>query len=224
MSNKGNQRIGSIVDQRIDSDEDSRLNGHVNILANKKKPAAPQKRRTGLILTIIAVLGVLVSVVMVLFSVNDNGAGAQAQPGNAVTKEMIEELRKEQKVVADEKLRLQQYEQNLKNFESELDRKFTEYLQKEKLLAEKEELFNKKVMDKTVDRQTLETYENIDPEQAAQLVMNLYVKDPPLATLLMRKMTGKKAGKILEAMVPIDKEIATQLAKQTLDYFKPAQQ
>jgi len=37
----------------------------------------------------------------------------------------------------------------------------------------------------------------------------------------MRKISGKKAGKILEAMIPLDSEISTQLAKEALDYYKP---
>jgi flagellar motility protein MotE (MotC chaperone) len=72
-----------------------------------------------------------------------------------------------------------------------------------------------------VDRQTIETYENIDPEQAAVLIKNLYLTDSKLATLIMRKIAGKKAGKILEAMIPIDKETSTRLAEETLNFYRP---
>ncbi len=222
MNNKANNKIGTIVDHNEDSDVDSRVNGHVNIRANHPQGRKSAKKK--LWITAAVVLSVLVTFFVYLFSTGDNGVGAQSQPDTSVSRKMIEELRKEQKVVEDERLRLQQYEQNLKNLESELDRRFSEVVQKEKDLTLKDELFNKKVADRTVDRQTLETYENIDPEQAAELLKSLYIKDPPLATLLMRKMAGKKAGKILEAMIPLDKEIATQLAKQTLDYYKPDSQ
>ena len=80
---------------------------------------------------------------------------------------------------------------------------------------------HERVQDRIVNRQTIETYENIDPEQAAVLMKNLYAKDSELAVIIMRKISGKKAGKILEAMIPLDSEISTQLAKEALDYYKP---
>lgn len=219
MKTKVNHKIGSIIDHNEDSDIDSRINGHVHLPVRTKPVRASNKAK--LAIFAVVVLSVLVTFFVYLFSTGGTGIGAQSQPEASVSRQMIEELRKEQKLVEAEKQRLQQLEQNLKNFESELDRRSSEFVLKEKALTQREEDFNKKVADKTVDRQTLETYENIDPEQAAQLIRNLYIKDPPLATLLMRKMAGKKAGKILEALIPLDKEVATQLAKQTLDYFKP---
>jgi flagellar motility protein MotE (MotC chaperone) len=88
-------------------------------------------------------------------------------------------------------------------------------------LEENEADFNSRVEMRMVDRQTIETYENIDPEQAAILLQNLYHKDNTLATLVMRKISGKKAGRILEAMIPIDKEVSTKIAKEALDYYRP---
>ncbi len=167
------------------------------------------------------VLMVLVSFIIYLFSFSDANVNAQSQSGRDVSGKMLEELRKEQQLIEEERRRLRQYEQNLKNFEAELDRKNNEFLKKEKDLKQKQDAFNKKLEDKTVDRQTIETYEAIDPEQAAVLIKNLYIKDSQLATLVMRKIAGKKAGKILEAMIPIDREVSTQLAKKTLDYYKP---
>lgn len=169
----------------------------------------------------VSVLTVFVSLLVYLASFTGSNVDAQSRSNNGVSQDMINELRKEQRLVQKERQRLQQYEQNLKNFEAELDRRNTEFLQKEKALEEKEEVFNKKLEDRTVDRQMIETYESIDPEQAAILIKNLYIRDKELTSLLMRKIAGKKAGKILEAMIPLDREISTQLAKETLDFYKP---
>jgi len=133
---------------------------------------------------------------------------------------ILSELNKEQEILEKEKKRLEDYERSLKLFEQELDQKYNDFLLKEKNLKTREDAFNKKIEDRLVDRQTIETYENIDPEQAAILMKNLYEKDKSLATLIMRKISGKKAGKILEAMIPIDKETSTLLAKETLDFYK----
>jgi len=172
-------------------------------------------------ITVVMMLTVFVSFIVYLISFADSNVDAQSRANNAVSQEMMEELRKEQRLVQQERQRLQQYEQNLKNFESELDRRNTELLQRDKALKEKEEAFKQKLEDRTVDRQMIETYESIDPEQAAILVKNLYMKDKKLTSLLMRKIAGKKAGKILEAMIPLDREVSTQLAKETLDFYKP---
>jgi len=171
-----------------------------------------------LILPFIAVVLILVSAYLFIFN---NGDKVKAQEDKNISQKMLQELQKEQEALQKERKRLEEYERNLKVFESELEQKYNDYLMKEKSLKEKEEAFNKKLEQKTVDRQVIETYENIDPEQAAILLRNLYNKDAQLTVLLMRKISGKKAGKILEAMIPIDKETSTQLAKETLNYYKP---
>ena len=177
------------------------------------------KRR--IMIPVIAVFTVLASFVIYLISFADGNVNAQSQSSSNVSRKMIQELQKEQQLLQQERERLRQYEQNLKNFEADLEKRYNDYIQKDKTLKEREEAFQKKLEDQTVDRQMIETYESIDPEQAAVLVKNLYVKDNQLATLLMRKIAGKKAGKILEAMIQIDREVSTQLAKQSLDYYKP---
>lgn len=171
------------------------------------------------------ILSIVVIYVIYLSMLSDTNLSAQSQSQSQsdkqVSRKMLEELRKEQRLIEAERNRLRQYEQNLINFSAELDKKSNDLLKKEKDLKEKEEAFNKKLEARTVDRQMIETYESIEPEQAAILIKNLYVKDPELTALLMRKIAGKKAGKILEALIPLDKEVSTQLAKQTLDFYKP---
>jgi hypothetical protein len=53
------------------------------------------------------------------------------------------------------------------------------------------------------------------------LMLNLFKKDQKQAALLLRKMTGKKSGKILEAMIQLDPEISTLLAKEPIDFYNP---
>lgn len=171
----------------------------------------------------VLVLSIVVCYLVYLSLLGDTELSAQSrsQQDQDVSRKILEELRKEQKLIEAERNRLRQYEQNLINFSAELDKKSNELLKKEKDLKEKEEAFQQKLEAQTVDRQMIETYESIDPEQAAILIKNLYVKDSELTALLMRKIAGKKAGKILEALIPLDKEVSTQLAKQTLDFYKP---
>jgi flagellar motility protein MotE (MotC chaperone) len=165
---------------------------------------------------------VLISVIIYLY-LFDSGSKvkAQAQAEQKISRDILKELQKEQQLLEEKRKRLEEYERNLKTFEADLEQKYDEYLLKAKKLEEREKVFNERVQDKMVDRQTIETYENIDPEQAAILMKNLYAKDTELAVLIMRKIAGKKAGKILEAMIPLDSEISTQLAKESLDYYKP---
>ncbi|MCP4147436.1 MAG: hypothetical protein GY757_06770 [bacterium] len=169
---------------------------------------------------LILLSALVVSVATSLYLSNTSSVKAETTPAKQ-SKKLISELHKEQAQMRKEKERLEQMERNLKSFEIELDRKHDDYLQKEKLLADKEEEFKKKVEGKLVDRQIIETYESIDPEQAAILVKNLYLKDSSLATLVMRKIAGKKAGKILDAMIQLDKVTSTKIAEETLNYFKP---
>jgi flagellar motility protein MotE (MotC chaperone) len=179
------------------------------------------KKKTGIALALILPLAAVAASVIIYLFVLDSGNRVEAQEEKNVSRDMMKELQKEQQVLVNERKRLEEYERNLKSFETELEQKYNDYLLKEKALTEREEAFNKKLEEKTVDRQVIETYENIDPEQAAILIKNLYSKDDQLAILVMRKIAGKKAGKILEAMIPLDKEISTQLAKATLNYYKP---
>lgn len=164
---------------------------------------------------------VLISVILYLFAFDSSRVKAQTTAGKKISRDMLKELKKEQQFLIEERKRLQEYERNLKAFEADLEQKYNEYLLKAKKLEEREKVFNEQVEDKMVNRQTIETYENIDPEQAAVLMKNLYAKDRELAVLIMRKIAGKKAGKILEALIPLDSEISTQLAKESLDYYKP---
>lgn len=165
----------------------------------------------------VMVTAVVVSVYWFMFS----ESSVNAQAGQDISQKMLTEFRREQQLLAQEKKRLEEYELNLKKWEAELDRKYSDYLQRLKILEEREEAFAKRVEDRVVNRQVIETYENIDPEQAAVLIRNLYSKDKWLAALILRKISGRKAGKILEAMIPLDKETSTLLAKEALDYYRP---
>lgn len=176
------------------------------------------KKKNILILTVVLVVSLLV--VVYLFSVNNVKAEAEKLDKSTIDK-LLKELRREQALVEQEKQKLEQMRQNLESFKTELDKRYTKYLQDKKQLKENEADFNSRLELRMVDRQTIETYENIDPEQAAILLQNLYQKDNTLATLIMRKISGKRAGKILEAMIPIDKETSTKIAKEALDYYRP---
>jgi flagellar motility protein MotE (MotC chaperone) len=176
------------------------------------------KKKNIFILTVVLVVSLLV--VIYLFSVNNVKAEAEKFDRSTIDK-LLKELRREQALVEQEKQKLEQVRQNLESFKTELDKRYTRYLKDKKQLEENEADFNSRVELRMVDRQTIETYENIDPEQAAILLQNLYQKDNTLATLIMRKISGKKAGRILEAMIPIDKEVSTKIAKEALDYYRP---
>jgi flagellar motility protein MotE (MotC chaperone) len=171
-----------------------------------------------IILSFVAVISIFITI----YLFRDNNIKAEAKKiSKSTINRMVKELQKEQDRLEKEKQKLEQERRNLRDYETELNKKHDEYLQKSKELAKKEEDFNAKVEMRMVDRQTIETYESIDSEQAAILIKNLYQKDHTLATLIMRKISGKKAGKILEAMVPIDKEISTKIAEETLKYYRP---
>jgi len=170
----------------------------------------------------LPLLLVLVSIIFYLYVFDSSSkVKAQTETGEKISRDMLTELQKEQQFLAEERKRLQEYEQNLKVFEADLEQRYNEYRLKAKKLEERERVFNEQVQDRIVNRQTIETYENIDPEQAAILMKNLYAKDPELAVIIIRKISGKKAGKILEAMIPLDSDISTKLAKEALDYYKP---
>jgi flagellar motility protein MotE (MotC chaperone) len=173
---------------------------------------------------VLPLLVVLVAIIFYLYVFDSSSkVKAQAETEKKISQDMLTELQKEQQFLAEERRRLQEYEQNLKIFEADLEQRYNEYLLKAKKLEERERAFNEQVRDRMVNRQTIETYENIDPEQAAILMKNLYLKDRELAVIIMRKISVKKAGKILEAMIPLDSELSTQLAKESLEYYKPQQ-
>ncbi|NIM17719.1 MAG: hypothetical protein GTO45_37605 [Candidatus Aminicenantes bacterium] len=179
-----------------------------------------EKKRINIgLFLLLPVMVTAVAVCVYWFMFSESSVNAQA--GQDISQKILTELRREQQLLEQEKKRLEEYELNLKKWEAELDRKYSDYLQRLKILEEREGAFNKRVEDRVVNRQVIETYENIDPEQAAVLIRNLYSKDRWLAALILRKISGRKAGKILEAMIPLDKETSTLLAKEALDYYKP---
>lgn len=179
-----------------------------------------EKKRINIVLFwLLPVMVTAAAVCVYWFMFGESSVNAQA--GQDISQKMLTEFRREQQLLAQEKKRLEEYELNLKKWEAELDRKYSDYLQRLKTLEEREKAFNKRVEDRVVNRQVIETYENIDPEQAAVLIRNLYSKDKWLAALILRKISGRKAGKILEAMIPLDKETSTLLAKEALDYYRP---
>ncbi|MGD2090876.1 MAG: hypothetical protein PVH61_32180 [Candidatus Aminicenantes bacterium] len=180
-----------------------------------------KKVKTGFSIALL-LLVVLIFITLYLYAF-DSGSSVKAQAAaeKKISRDILKELQKEQQFLIEERKRLQEYERNLNAFEADLEQNYNEYLLKAKKLEEREKAFNERVQDKMVNRQTIETYENIDPEQAAVLMKKLYAKDRELAVLILRKIAGRKAGKILEAMIPLDSEISTQLAKESLDYYKP---
>lgn len=181
-----------------------------------------------MVMILLLVLAVAVPVAVYLFSAVNEKAEVEVEVEKADKKKdkslvdnMLNELQIERALVEQEKQRLAEHQRGLKNFESELDKKYSEYLRKAQLLADKEIEFNSKVDLRSVDRQTVETYESIDSEQAAVLLRNLYKKDATLAILIIRKISGKRAGRILEAMILIDKDVSTQIAQDALNYYRP---
>ncbi|HLP47871.1 MAG TPA: hypothetical protein VK186_20090 [Candidatus Deferrimicrobium sp.] len=172
------------------------------------------------IMILLVILAAAVPVAVYLFSAGNEKVEAE-KVDKGLFDNMLNELQMERALVEQEKQRLAEHQRNLKNFESELNKKYSEYAQKAQQLADKEIEFNSKVDLRSVDRQAIETYESIDSEQAAILLRNLYKKDPSLATLIIRKISGKKAGRLLEAMIPIDREAATKIAQDALNYYRP---
>lgn len=173
-----------------------------------------------LILLIIP-LFLLASAIVIYLLSTDNAKAEVGEMSTETVDKLLKELKKEQVLIEKEKQKLDQTRRNLESFKDDLDKRYSEYIQKTKDLAEKEEEFRSKIEGRMVDRQIIDTYQNIDPEQAAILIKNLYVEDHELATLVMRRIDGKKAGKILEALIPIDPDTSTKLAEEALNYFKP---
>ncbi len=141
---------------------------------------------------VVPLLVVLVSIILYLYVFDSSSTvKAQAEAEKKLSPDMLTELQKEQQFLAEERKRLEEYERNLEIFAADLEQKYNEYLLKAKKLAGRERVFNQQVQDRIVNRQTIETYENIDPEQAAILMKNLYSKDTELAVIIMRKISGK---------------------------------
>jgi hypothetical protein len=148
-------------------------------------------------------------------------AKAKAELKKESVQKMIKELERERKKIDQERLLLDQLKSSLKSYEIELSQKNQNYLADSKKLKGQKEEFQKKVDAKVIDKQIIETYENIDPAQSARLILNLYKKDANLTTLLLRRLSGRKAGKILEQMIVLNPETAALLAKKTLETYKP---
>lgn len=186
---------------------------------NKGGSSANKKNFRYLMYLLIPVLIAAFAIIYIVF-INGKNVKAQSEDKDSNSPKILAEFNSEQQLLEQEKRRLEDYERNLKSYEAELDRKLNDYLNKVKDQQTREDEFNKKVEALKADRQIIETYENIDPEQAAVLIKRLYEKDSTLATLIMRKITSKKAGKILEALIPMDKETSAQLAKDVMEYYK----
>ncbi len=203
------------LDQLNDLDDLDDVN-RINKINKLSKPGGAGKK---MIMILLLVLAVAAPVVFYLFSETSVKAEAE-KVDKTLVDSMLNELQKEQALMEHEKQKLAEQQRNLKNFESELDKRYSEYLRREQQLVAKEAEFNNKVDLRIVDRQTIETYESIDSEQAAVLLRNLYEKDPMLATLIIKRISGKRAGRILEAMVPIDREVSTKIAQDALNYYR----
>ncbi len=140
---------------------------------------------------------------------------------NVQNLKFTEELKKEQKKWSDKFQELQNYEENLKNYEQSLKEKSLEIKKKIAFLKKEQKEFKELIEKKIFDRQTISTYEAMENEQAATIIMNMYKKDPDLACRLIRKMPGDKSGEILNSMTIMDKELSTEIATKALKFFKP---
>jgi flagellar motility protein MotE (MotC chaperone) len=101
----------------------------------------------------------------------------------------------------------------------ELDQRAAAMEAFKKDLDEREKLLTQRFENESVNKQVIESFENIDPEQAAPLLMALFKEDETLTALLLRRMAAKKAGKILEAMIPLDPELSTRLSQKILTFY-----
>jgi flagellar motility protein MotE (MotC chaperone) len=164
---------------------------------------------------LVFVLTVVIAVALFFLILSSENVLAQPEGDNV--RKVLEALRKEQRYLEKERQRLEQHERNLKILEAELERKYDEYLQREKVLREREIEFEERVERRIVNRQVIETYESMEAGRAAVLIKSLYDKDRPLALLIMRKISGKKAGRILEALVYLDRPTAESLAREILE-------
>ncbi|HNX98797.1 MAG TPA: hypothetical protein PKK12_14065 [Candidatus Aminicenantes bacterium] len=150
--------------------------------------------------------------------------GIQAEGDDEETRvqKLLAEIGRDRTAIEVRRAELDRLESSLRTFQSELDRRAEGLTQQEARLKKMESDLNDKMLAKAIDRKMIETFEAIDPDQGAVLLLNLMHKDAPMAQLLIRKMTGKKAGKILESLIQLDPAAATDLAKGSIDLFKPA--
>jgi len=130
-----------------------------------------------------------------------------------------EDLMKERALMAAEKEEIKRERDDLKSFQLELEQRALDLEKLKKEIDEQEKVFQQRLQSESVNKQTIESYQSIDPEQAAPLIIALFKEDETLTALLMRKMDSKKAGKIMEAMIPVDPDISTRLAYKALTFY-----
>ncbi len=135
---------------------------------------------------------------------------------------LLEEIEKERTALAARQASLDDREGQLRVYEAELERRNADLQQRLTAVQKQERDLTARIEARVVDRQMIETFESVDPDSAAVLMVKLYGRDAKTAALILRKLSGKKAGKILEAMVGLDPETATNLTRETIDAYKPA--
>ncbi len=168
---------------------------------------------------IIILLSFIFSLSLVYFLFAQNEVNNNEE--KIIAKKLVQELSLERESLKKKEIDLNDLKQNLESFESDLNKRYDEYLVKKKKLDQLEKDFNKKLDDAMFDQKVIESYENIDPEQAALLMQEMYKKDKKLPPKIIRKISGKKAGKIIEALIELDTPTSAELAKDVIDYFKP---
>ncbi len=159
---------------------------------------------------------------MLSYLVWAGGVGAEGDDDETRVQKLLAEIGREKTAMETRRAGLDRLESSLRTFQLELDRRAEGLSQREALLKKTETELDGKLAAKAVDRKMIETFESIDPDQGAVLILNLMRKDAPLAQLLIRRMSGKKAGKLLESLIQLDAAAATDLAKGSLDLYKPA--
>lgn len=145
---------------------------------------------------------------------------ARAESDQQVFQRLLSEIEKEKAFLESRRNELDLREQNLQAYQRELEMKRNEHRSRETELADREAELQKRIEERVLDRQMIETFESIDSEQAAVLMASLFKQDSHLAILVMRRLAGKKSGKILEAMIAFDPEGSTALARETLDFYR----
>jgi hypothetical protein len=146
--------------------------------------------------------------------------GAEGDDPESQVKKLLQEINQEKTTMETRRTELDRLESSLRTFQSELDQRAQALTQQEAQLKKREEEFATRVDAKSLDRKMIETFEAIDPDQGAILILNLQRRDATQAAVLLRRMTGKKAGKLLESLIQLDPAAATELAKGSLDLYK----
>jgi flagellar motility protein MotE (MotC chaperone) len=163
--------------------------------------------------------GLLLVAVGVVFLFNVGSL--RAEDDRQAMGKLLEELGRERQALDARKAELDDQASQLRVFEVELERRNGEWKTRMDALKKQEDDFTARIEAKAIDRQMIETFESVDPDSAAVLMLKLYGRDAKTAALILRKLSGKKAGKILEAMVTLDAETATSLARETIDAYRP---